>query len=88
MSVDAQVREDDTVLTVADTGPGLDAEAAESAFARGWTSKPATPGRARGLGLSLVAQTVRLLNGTVSLSPGPGATFVVVLPRTPGAARG
>lgn len=88
VSVDAQVREDDTVLTVADTGPGLDSEAAESAFARGWTSKPATPGRARGLGLSLVAQTVRLLNGTVSLSSGPGATFVVVLPRTPGAARG
>ena len=88
VSVDAQVRQDDTVLTVADTGPGLSQEAAQNAFERGWTTKPAAPGRSRGLGLSLVAQTVRLLNGTITLSSGPGATFVVVLPRTPGVADG
>ena len=53
----------------ADSGPGLDADQAREAFARGWSTKPVGPGRpqGRGLGLALVGQTVRRLGGTVEV---------------------
>ena len=77
-----ELAEDDGTLLVrvADSGPGLDPEAAREAFRKGWSTK----GGGRGLGLALVGQAVRRLGGGVEVSRGdgplPGAVFTVRLP--------
>jgi two-component system OmpR family sensor kinase len=72
------------VLTVADHGPGLTADAAARVFEPFYR---ADPGRSRdrggsGLGLSIVAAVVAAHHGAVRVSetPGGGATFTVELP--------
>jgi two-component system OmpR family sensor kinase len=72
------------VLTVADSGPGMDAETLEHAFERFYR---ADPSRARasggaGLGLAIVAAVVDAHGGTVAIEsePGAGTTFRVNLP--------
>jgi len=69
------------VVRVADTGPGLDAEATAQAFRRGWSTKD-DGGRlhGRGLGLALVGQTVHRLGGTVDVGRDVGAVFTVRVP--------
>lgn len=83
VSLDAQPTGRHLVLTVADNGPGLAAEAAASAFERGWTTKPSDAPGGRGLGLALVAQTVARLGGTITISNPPGAVFTITVPVTP-----
>ncbi len=78
--VDAQVDGNLVLLTVSDTGPGLTEEAAQRAFERGWSTKPAAGPAGRGLGLALAQQTVRQLGGEITCTPAPGATFVVTVP--------
>lgn len=80
VSLDLQLVESGLVLTVADNGPGLAPEAAASAFERGFTTKPSNQPGGRGLGLSLVAQTVARLGGLVEVSEQPGAVFTVTIP--------
>ncbi|WP_369134108.1 ATP-binding protein [Modestobacter sp. I12A-02662] len=74
-------------IRVEDTGPGIPEEHLAHVFERGWTTKEssaAPAGLGRGLGLALVAQTVRRLGGTLTARPGAGALFEVSLPlRTP-----
>ena len=72
------------VLTVADSGPGLDPEQLEQVFERFYR---ADPSRTRasggaGLGLSIVAAVATAHGGTVRAEsvPGEGATFVLELP--------
>jgi len=80
-----RVRRDgtDVVLTVADEGPGMDADTAARAFERFYRGDPA---RSRatggaGLGLSIVAAIVEAHGGTVALLPtDTGATFEVRIP--------
>jgi two-component system OmpR family sensor kinase len=80
-----KVRRDgtDVVLTVADEGPGMDADTATRAFERFYRGDPA---RSRatggaGLGLSIVAAIVEAHGGTVALLPtDTGATFEVRIP--------
>ncbi len=73
----------DVVLTVADDGPGMDADTAARAFERFYRGDPA---RSRatggaGLGLSIVAAIVEAHGGTVALLPtDTGATFEVRIP--------
>ncbi len=74
----------EAVLEVADSGPGLGAEAAERVFERFYR---ADESRSRasggvGLGLSIVAAVAEAHGGAVSASsePGDGATFRVSLP--------
>jgi sensor histidine kinase regulating citrate/malate metabolism len=71
-------------VRVEDTGPGLTEEQARRAFDLGWSTKDgdsaAPAGLGRGLGLALVASTVRRHGGEVSVRPGPGAEFRVTLP--------
>jgi len=72
----------DFVIEVADSGPGLPADLTESAFTRGWSTKPVTTPGGRGLGLALVQQAVRRRGGTITVgrSPYGGAEFSITLP--------
>ena len=69
--------DDGLTVSVADSGPGLDAESAARVLERGWSTKAA----GRGVGLALVAQVARRHHGgvTVGRSPLGGAQFVVRL---------
>ena len=69
-------------VTVRDTGPGIPPEVRPNMFRNGFTTKLDPLSRHSGLGLSLVQRTVTKLGGSVRVEGGPGATFVVVLPRT------
>lgn len=75
-------------IEVADSGAGMAPEIAHLAFTRGWTTKAPRPEdeqpQGRGLGLALVAGTVRRLGGTVSVGRDVGARFLVRLPLPPG----
>ena len=73
---------DELLIRVADTGPGLDPEAARLAFRRGWSSKPIDGQRlhGRGLGLALVGQTVARLGGVIAVTRDVGAVFTVRIP--------
>ena len=74
------------VLTVADSGPGMDAEQVAHVFERFYR---ADPSRARssggsGLGLAIVSAVVEAHGGSVDAEsePGDGTTFRVRLPLT------
>jgi two-component system, CitB family, sensor kinase len=60
---------DELVIEVQDSGAGFTDEQAAHAFDPGWSTKPAEPGRrhGRGIGLALVRQVLRRLDGTVTL---------------------
>jgi len=66
---------------VADSGPGIPPHLMSSIFQRGWSTKPSDSGRphGRGLGLWLVASTVRRLKGSIEVFHNP-SRFDVVLP--------
>jgi signal transduction histidine kinase len=81
-------REDEFVrITIEDRGPGVAAEDRERVFerfARGSRSRRRGEDKGTGLGLALVAEHVRLHGGSVwvdDVPGGPGARFVVELPR-------
>ncbi|WP_052436429.1 sensor histidine kinase [Georgenia sp. SUBG003] len=90
--VRSTVADDELVLEVADSGPGMSPEVARQAFVRGWTTKEPCPDddrpQGRGLGLALVASAVRRLGGSVVVERDVGARFVVRLPLPAGAAAG
>ncbi len=81
--------DDDLVIEVGDSGPGLPPEMQESAFTRGWSTKVVTTTGGRGLGLALVNQVVRRHRGVIEIADGPlgGAHFSVRLPRGGAVAR-
>ncbi len=69
------------MLTVSDTGIGIEAELMEKIFDPFFTTKPVNEGT--GMGLSVVHGIVLSHQGdiTVRSEPGKGATFTVLLPR-------
>lgn len=67
-------------VRVADTGPGVPAEAADSIFEDGWSTRPDRGMARRGLGLAMVHRLVQRHGGTITVSEGPGAVFSVTLP--------
>ncbi len=68
------------LLTVTDTGCGMDADTLAHIFDPFFTRKHA--GEGTGLGLTMVYNTVTLLKGTVTVdsAPGAGAAFSIYLP--------
>jgi PAS domain S-box-containing protein len=74
-------RSSTVVLTVRDTGHGMDEETQARLFDRFFTTKPV--GQGTGLGLTTVAGIVRGAGGRIEVesAPGQGALFRVTLPR-------
>jgi two-component system CitB family sensor kinase len=73
--------EGELIITIADSGQGVDAEEVEALFHLGASAKTAAeePG-GRGFGLVLVRQAVRRLGGDVEVESDGGAIFTVTLP--------
>lgn len=74
-------------VDIADSGPGLDAAAAERLFEAFFTTKP--PGEGLGLGLAISRDIVREFGGelTARNREGGGAMFTIELPAVPDATR-
>ncbi len=70
-----------SLLTVRDTGHGMDHETQERVFEPYFTTKEI--GKGTGLGLSVVHGIVSALKGTITVhsAPGAGTTFRIFLPR-------
>ena len=68
------------MLTVSDTGVGMDAETLAHAFEPFFTTK--APGVGCGLGLATVADIITSVGGTVipESSPGTGTTIRILFP--------
>lgn len=70
------------VLQVADTGPGIPAEALPRVFDRLWRGRDHRDIAGSGIGLAVVRELVAAHAGTVEAASGPqgGATFTIRLP--------
>ena len=82
-TVRVSIVEDETDVTVhvADNGPGIVPGTEQAIFLDGFTTKSERGGVRRGLGLALVHRLVQRLDGSITVSEGPGAEFEVRLPR-------
>jgi two-component system OmpR family sensor kinase len=81
VSVTARLEGARARLTVADEGPGLDPDAAESAFERFWRGSEARGRPGSGLGLAIVRAIARAHGGDVEVA---GAAFTIDLPAATG----
>ena len=81
IGVQDDARANVVVLTVRDTGHGMDQETQARLFDRFFTTKPV--GQGTGLGLTTVAGIVRDAGGRIEVesAPGQGSLFRVTLPR-------
>jgi two-component system NtrC family sensor kinase len=81
ISFETRQRGDTLVLSVRDSGPGIDERSIDKLFTPFYTTKAV--GKGTGLGLSISEGIVREHAGeiTVTSTPGAGATFTVELPR-------
>lgn len=81
--VDVQLRLDggQVLVQVADTGAGVDDDAAAQIFRRGYSTKP-TDASGRGVGLALVQVICERRGGAVSVHNDQGAVFTARLPFT------
>jgi two-component system CitB family sensor kinase len=80
IDVRVAVEDDRLVVQVRDDGPGIPEEALPHVFDAGWSTKPQTEARPRGLGLALVSATATRLGGTADAANDGGAVFTVRLP--------
>ena len=77
------VRSSNATVTVSDSGPGISEEDRQYVFDRFWRSPTARALPGSGLGLSIVAQVVAEVHGTVTVDRDPrlgGARFTITLP--------
>ncbi|MGV0772690.1 sensor histidine kinase [Mycobacterium syngnathidarum] len=71
--------EHELLIRVADSGPGMDASTFEKAMQRGYSTKSDASGH--GLGLALVAQTVKRHGGTLHTDVTYGSVVTAAVPR-------
>lgn len=84
---DFSVVDSDVVISVADSGPGVDPDHLEDFLRMGASTKPASStAGGRGLGLALVRQAVVRLGGSLEVDNDAGAIFTVTLPLERGSA--
>ena len=87
ITVQLQQRDDRAVVTVSDTGPGIDEEDQPRIFERFYKADRSRHRAAggSGLGLAIARKIVDLHGGTISVQsrPGEGAAFIVALPFRP-----
>ena len=69
------------VVSVSDTGTGIDKDTQKHIFEKFFQGDSSRAGEGNGLGLTLVKKTVELVGGTISVdsSPGHGSSFTVCL---------
>ena len=74
---------DSCILTVADTGIGIDAEKLPHIWERFYRADPARCGEGTGLGLSIVKWIVKVHHGKISADSikGKGTTFTILFPK-------
>ena len=77
VEVAARVDGGELLLRVADSGGGVNPQALDAVFRRGWSTKGE---HGRGIGLALVEQAARRCGGTVRVDREVGAVFTVRLP--------
>ena len=85
ISVNAEVLEDETTVTVSDNGPGLSAADQERIFERFFRADPSRQrksGEGSGLGLAIVAAVMKAHGGSVTVASeeGKGCAFTLHLP--------
>ncbi|MEN3219874.1 sensor histidine kinase [Mycolicibacterium porcinum] len=71
--------DDELLIRVADSGPGMDPSTFEKAMQRGYSTKSDASGH--GLGLALVAQTVKRHGGTLRTDVTYGSVVTATVPR-------
>jgi signal transduction histidine kinase len=77
--VRGMIEGDAVVVMVKDNGPGVRSEDIARIFTPFFTTKG--PGRGMGLGLTICWRVMQSLGGTLEVLPGPGAEFIIRLPR-------
>jgi PAS domain S-box-containing protein len=80
LNIDVECRDQQIVVRLSDSGPGIPAEIREKIFEPFFTTKPA--GEGSGLGLHIVKKIVTKHGGAIRVTsqPGEGAVFEVTLP--------
>ncbi|GMU20538.1 MAG: hypothetical protein AMXMBFR13_06350 [Phycisphaerae bacterium] len=80
LKLNTQVRADEVIVTVADTGHGIGSEDIDKIFEPFYTTKP--QGKGTGLGLSVSYGIVQQHGGNIEVTsePGKGTVFTVALP--------
>ncbi len=81
--VEVEITRDDgaTVLSVADSGPGIDPSLRKQIFVRGVSSKDATTVGGHGVGLALVGEIVQRHGGQIEVIDDGGTAFVLSFPQ-------
>ncbi len=86
LRIDVSLTDNSVVVSVSDTGRGLDKEALSRIFEPFWTTKPADiagVGALSGLGLAIAHGLAQVIGATISATSevNRGSTFTVTLPR-------
>ena len=83
-AINVQATDQNVTISVTDAGNGITADERDHLFERFWRGRDARhqASKGSGLGLSLVAEHVRVLRGHIRVdeAPGGGARFVIELP--------
>jgi len=74
-------QEDETVIRVSDTGPGIAEIEREAVTQRFYRSDQSRNTKGLGLGLSMVAAIIKLHSFRFRISPGPGCTVEIACPQ-------
>ncbi|HKF17319.1 MAG TPA: sensor histidine kinase [Candidatus Dormibacteraeota bacterium] len=87
VSVAVGAQDEELVIRVEDSGPGVPVADRERVFVEGFTTKARTGSRRRGMGLALAREVARRNGGEVTVTGEHGAVFTARLPLRVAAAR-